>query len=81
MAVAWTAPKLDKRGTALESLQGEVGKLNALRGREVLYRLQERWSSKADKPPDESLRSASPQAADGGSGAAKGTGLGKTVVG
>ena len=73
--------KLAKWGPAFESLRGEVGKLNALRGREVLDGLHERWLPEADQPPGESRCAVSPQAADAGSGAAKGAGLGKAVAG
>lgn len=73
--------KLAKRGPGVASLRGEVGKLNALRGCEVLDGLHERWLPEADQPPGESRCAASPQAADAGSGAAKGAGLGKTVAG
>ena len=73
--------KRAKRGPAVASLRGEVGKLNALRGREVLDGLHERWFPEADQPPDESRRTVSSQSADAGSGATKGTGLRKTVEG
>lgn len=73
--------KLAKWGPALESLRGEVGKPNELRGREVLDGLQERWFPEADQPPEEIRCAASPQAADAGSGAARDAGLGKAVVG
>ena len=45
--------KLDKQGNALESLKVEVGKLTALRGRDVLDALKERWFPEPDKPPDD----------------------------
>ena len=73
--------KLDKQSTALESLRGEVGQRDALRGREVLDGLQERRFPEADQPPDESRRAVSSQVANAGSGAAKDAGLGKTVAG